>query len=182
MTQAVEAPRPAARTSQRLLVVGGEGPLTRLLGERLASAVGVESCTVTTRAAAAAAGDVRQRRVDGLVYLAAERGSDVGEPDLQDAGALLRELGEHPFTRVLLISSAAVNEPHHTHPGMVDGRWMSLSDFEHWHIQSTLEHTDYNQAAAARLLQIDRGSLLRRVKKYGLDVSRSLRGRPRKPK
>ncbi|MCA9233147.1 MAG: hypothetical protein KDA57_21045, partial [Planctomycetales bacterium] len=45
---------------------------------------------------------------------------------------------------------------------------------------ATLELTEHNQAAAARLLGLDRSVLRRRIKKLGLDVSQSTPGRPRR--
>ena len=60
------------------------------------------------------------------------------------------------------------------------GSWPTMQDVERWHLQMTLEHTNYNQAEAARILNMHRGSLYRRIKQYGLDVSGSNRGRPRR--
>ena len=62
---------------------------------------------------------------------------------------------------------------------MVAGRWPTAADVEREHIRRTLEHTDYNQSAAARLLDIDRHQFRRRIARYGLDVSKSRQGRPR---
>ncbi len=59
-----------------------------------------------------------------------------------------------------------------------DDHWLSLAEVERHHILYTLQHTFYNQTAAAQLLGMDRHALLRKIKKYGLDVSRSQRGRP----
>lgn len=56
--------------------------------------------------------------------------------------------------------------------------WPTLEDYEREAIAATLEHTGYNQAAAARLLGLDRSVLRRRIKKLGIDVSRSTPGRP----
>jgi DNA-binding NtrC family response regulator len=47
--------------------------------------------------------------------------------------------------------------------------WMSLESVERDHILRTLEHTFYNRSAAARLLDVTRQSLLRKMKRYGLD-------------
>lgn len=65
-------------------------------------------------------------------------------------------------------------------PDESDGQWPSLDDCERQFIGATLQHTDYNQAAAARLLGLDRSVLRRRIKKLGLDASRSTPGRPTK--
>jgi len=63
-------------------------------------------------------------------------------------------------------------------PDKVDSRWPSLDECERQFIAATLQHTGYNQAAAARLLGLDRSVLRRRIKKLGLDVSQSTPGRP----
>ena len=59
-------------------------------------------------------------------------------------------------------------------------QWRSMDDVEREHIRETLEHTFFNQSAAARLLERDRQWLLRKIKTYALDVSRSRPGRPTK--
>jgi len=56
--------------------------------------------------------------------------------------------------------------------------WPTMDDLEQDHIQRTLELTNYNQCAAARLLGMDRHRLMRKAQKYGLDLSGSKRGRP----
>jgi len=58
--------------------------------------------------------------------------------------------------------------------------WPTLAELERQHIMRTLEHVQYNQTAAARLLGISRQQLCRKIKDLGLDVSRSRPGRPRK--
>jgi transcriptional regulator with PAS, ATPase and Fis domain len=62
-------------------------------------------------------------------------------------------------------------------PEGADGEWPSLEECEREFISATLRHTAYNQAAAARLLGLDRSVLRRRIKNLGLDVSRSTPGR-----
>jgi DNA-binding NtrC family response regulator len=64
-------------------------------------------------------------------------------------------------------------------PPPTDESWRTMDDVEREHIRATLAHTSYNQSAAARLLKMDRHLLRRKIKKYGLDVSQSMRGRPR---
>jgi DNA-binding NtrC family response regulator len=49
--------------------------------------------------------------------------------------------------------------------------WISLEQMEREHILRTLEHTFYNRSAAARLLKVTRQSLLRKMKRYGLDTA-----------
>jgi DNA-binding NtrC family response regulator len=46
------------------------------------------------------------------------------------------------------------------------GEWLSLAEVEKQHISRTLHETFFNQSAAARLLQIDRKMLARKIKKY----------------
>jgi DNA-binding NtrC family response regulator len=52
-----------------------------------------------------------------------------------------------------------------------DVNWTSLEQMEREHILQTLEHTFYNRSAAARLLGVTRQSLLRKMKRHGLDIS-----------
>ena len=61
-----------------------------------------------------------------------------------------------------------------------DGRWLTAAEVECQHILRTLEHTGYNQSAAARLLGIDRHQLRRRMFEYGLMTpGQAKRGHPR---
>jgi DNA-binding NtrC family response regulator len=60
------------------------------------------------------------------------------------------------------------------------GPWPNLAQAEREHILRTLQRTGYNQAAAARLLNIPRKQLSRKIKKHQIDVSRSHPGRPAK--
>jgi len=53
----------------------------------------------------------------------------------------------------------------------IDSNWLSLEQIERDHILQTLEHTFYNRSAAARLLKVTRQSLLRKMKRYGLDIA-----------
>ena len=57
--------------------------------------------------------------------------------------------------------------------------WVSMDQVERAHICETLQHTYFNQSAAARLLKRNRQWLIRKVKQYGLDISKSQPGRPR---
>ena len=50
--------------------------------------------------------------------------------------------------------------------------WTSLADLEQDHIRYTLEHTFYNQSAAARLLRISRQALIRKIKRYDIEIPR----------
>ncbi len=52
-----------------------------------------------------------------------------------------------------------------------DGSWPTHQDFEREFIAATLRETNSNQAAAARLLDMDRSVLRRRIKKLGLDTA-----------
>ena len=60
--------------------------------------------------------------------------------------------------------------------------WESMDQVERAHIRETLQHTYFNQSAAARLLKRNRQWLIRKVKHYGLDISKSRPGRPRSPR
>jgi len=70
-------------------------------------------------------------------------------------------------------------EPNDWHfPSPIDGQWPSMEECERQFLAATLQHTRSNQAAAARLLGMDRSVLRRRIKKLGLDISQSTPGRP----
>ena len=77
-------------------------------------------------------------------------------------------------------ADAGMTDP--SHPGKINGRWMTMAEMERCHIELTLRNTGYNQAAASRILEMDRSVLRRRIRKYGLDISDSTPGRPRKPR
>jgi len=66
-----------------------------------------------------------------------------------------------------------------TEEGPGGDRWRTMDEVEREHIRQTLEHTYYNQSAAARLLEMDRNLLRRKMRKHGIDSGRSRRGRPR---
>jgi len=63
-------------------------------------------------------------------------------------------------------------------PSGQDDPWPSMAEIERDHIHRTLERALFNQAAAARLLRMNRHALRRKIKKYGLDFPHRLRGRP----
>ena len=60
-----------------------------------------------------------------------------------------------------------------------DGRWPTAAEIEREHIVRTLQHAADNQSVAARLLDIDRHQLRRRMQEYGLmQPGQARRGRP----
>ena len=52
------------------------------------------------------------------------------------------------------------------HPGLVDGRWLTMDALQQWHLKETMAFTHNNQSEAARLLDMDRSVLRRRLKKH----------------
>jgi DNA-binding NtrC family response regulator len=58
--------------------------------------------------------------------------------------------------------------------------WPTLMDVQRDHIRATLDHAFYNQSVAAKLLNIDRASLARKISRYKISLPLSRRGRPRK--
>ena len=60
-----------------------------------------------------------------------------------------------------------------------DGHWLTAAEVEREHIRRTLEHAAYNQSAAARLLDMDRHQLRRRIAQYGLASPPAKQGRPK---
>jgi len=79
-------------------------------------------------------------------------------------------------------SGKAVREARRRCPGCKTdpGRWLKLDDLERYHIHQTLEQAHYNQTIAADMLGITTRVLSRKIKRLGIDVSASHRGRPRK--
>jgi DNA-binding NtrC family response regulator len=60
------------------------------------------------------------------------------------------------------------------------GEWPNLADKVREHILVTLERAFYNQSAAAQLLNIDRASLARKIRHFGIRLPQPRRGRPTK--
>ncbi len=90
-----------------------------------------------------------------------------------------RSLNEQPSTGPRfdsLSSPTGVNMP----VNETTGKWATLAHIEREHIRRTLEETYYNQSAAARLLDIDRKLLARKIKKHQIPVPVGRRGRPKK--
>ena len=65
-------------------------------------------------------------------------------------------------------------------PGVGEEPWPTLADVQRAHISATLGHAFYNQSIAAKLLDIDRNGLARKISRYGISIPLALRGRPRK--
>ena len=55
------------------------------------------------------------------------------------------------------------------HPEEEPARLPSLRDSERAHIIRVLEHTSWNKLEAARVLDIGRGTLYRKIDEYGLE-------------
>jgi transcriptional regulator with GAF, ATPase, and Fis domain len=51
--------------------------------------------------------------------------------------------------------------------------WPSMEDVERQHLIRTLEWTNYNQTAAARLLKLDRNAVRRLAQRLGVGISAS---------
>jgi len=92
-------------------------------------------------------GNVRQLRnvIEGMVVLAT--GSEVGVRDLPEE----------------IRATTARYRPLHLRLGA------SIAEMEREMIRATLEHTDGNRAAAARVLGLGRKTLYRKIEEYGLD-------------
>ncbi len=79
------------------------------------------------------------------------------------------EIGPEVLPEVAASETATVHDDLISiRPTTGDGRWLTAAEVECEHIVRTLEHTGYNQSAAARLLGIDRHQLRRRMAEYGL--------------
>lgn len=117
----------------------------------------------------------------------AARDMQLPTPDIADDA--LTVLERYPFPgnvrelqnimeRAVVMCSGGVIMPGHLPPDMLDAplhvmrvgerQPMTLEDLEREHIVWTLEHVGGNRSMAARLLGIDRASLWRKLKRYGL--------------
>ena len=85
---------------------------------------------------------------------------------VKDGLAVLREIRrEGLLTRVVVLTATSQN-------GDVFEA-ISLEELEKKHILRTLEHTDWNKSQAATILQIERSTLDRKIKSYGLKKDES---------
>jgi DNA-binding NtrC family response regulator len=85
-----------------------------------------------------------------------------------------------PFDAELAPAAAAPAALEPPSPKTTDcATWSTLADVEREHIRSTLVKTFYNQSVAARLLDIDRASLARKMVRFGIAIPAVRRGRPR---
>ena len=87
-----------------------------------------------------------------------------------------------PLASLLVERGAAadIREPYTPKPQVgPGGPWDTLDDIQRQHIVKTLERTYYNRSAAARLLGLDRASLARKIKRFGIRLPTAQPGRPR---
>lgn len=114
-------------------------------------------------------GNVRQlRTVLELAAIEAETETIQAE-DLALGGDVLSRDSEHqgvagPESPDLATSQSEALR----HPGLVNGKWMTMDELQRWHLERTMAHAHHNQSEAARLLNMDRSVLRRRLKRYGL--------------
>jgi transcriptional regulator with GAF, ATPase, and Fis domain len=59
---------------------------------------------------------------------------------------------------------------------VVDGHWRTMEEVEREHIRRTLVLSGWNQSAAARVLDMERHQLARKIRKYGLHADFSQQG------
>ena len=98
--------------------------------------------------------------------------------DVIDADVLpiaLERSSSEPIEDVGATEMGAFVRPEHASERL----WATLKDIERRHILKTLERTHGNRSEAARLLEIDRASLARKIKRFGFDLPLGQRGRPR---
>ncbi len=109
-------------------------------------------------------GNVRQ------LQNALERAAIFSADDVIDVDSLPEEIAG---------ASRIAETPRQAAPHSADSRgWRSLSDVERDHIHATLTRVSNNQSVAAGLLGINRATLLRKIRVYGLEDLRARRGRP----
>lgn len=106
-------------------LVGGRNAITEALAQRLSASD--TASDEATRCEVLTGSEVSTERLtrdgfESLVYVAAARSLDGvpdGLPDLDDAGAVFAACSAASVPHVVMISSAAVHEPSHHHPGVV---------------------------------------------------------------
>ena len=117
------------------LVIGGDHPLTQVAAAAVAAAGPPPEVQCGPPASVAEAGPVEL-----AVYLPAARNGGGEVPDMADAEPVLEALAARPDSHVVLLSSAAVYQPSHHHPGHlterrlrprrnanpIAGRWLEL--------------------------------------------------------
>jgi DNA-binding NtrC family response regulator len=92
--------------------------------------------------------------------------STVSRAALSAPGRVIRE-GDIEFLHAHVMPSAAAASTRPTLP--------SLRDAERAHIQRVLEAVSWNKKEAARVLEISRGTLYRKIEEYQLDDARMSR-------
>jgi DNA-binding NtrC family response regulator len=141
--------------------------------------------SIETRALHERGDDVELLAVHILKRLAAENGmplkhlSDTARRQLQtyDWPGNIREL-ENAIERAILFSPSGTVQTIGVHK-TEDGHWPTAAEVEKEHIVRTLDFAAHNQSAAARLLDIDRHQLRRRMQEYDLmQPGQARRGRP----
>jgi DNA-binding NtrC family response regulator len=107
--------------------------------------------------------------LDELIKLWEERGQSKGSmPWL------------HPKTYPSLSHTAPRRPASRNVEPVSTGKWPTLAEMEADYLRRTLEETFYNQSAAARVLDVDRKLLSRKIKKHGIALPTKRRGRPGK--
>jgi DNA-binding NtrC family response regulator len=117
---------------------------------------------------------------DGMVAFATTRqeearGHDETAENYEDvAEDEVATIGFH--AAALQLEAAKTANAGHTAP---DGRWLTAAEVEREHIVRTLEVSHDNQSTTAKLLDIDRHQLRRRMQEHGLlTPGHARRGRP----
>lgn len=100
---------------------------------------------------------------------------EAADLDFDSASTSAEPAAESP---VLEPADAFDLQPRSFFANRASDRWPTMQECEREIITETLIHTSYNQTAAARLLDMDRSVLRRRIEKLGIDISRSTPGRP----
>ncbi len=85
-------------------------------------------------------------------------------------------LAEPPETITLPIFQAATSACREHNLGeccmaVLDGHWRTMEEVECEHIRRTLALTGWNQSAAARILDMERHQLARKIRRYGLQAA-----------
>jgi len=165
------------------------GPLSRHFLAKLAIDHGLpqkrlSAAALHRLAAAPWPGNVRQLQNVLERAVVFTQGEEITEQHLSDLvepeTAAVRAAGDRLETARLPVERCSEQEPSAGLPSEMDGdgaSWPTLAQWERRLLVETLQRTGHNQRAAARLLDIDRRVLARKIRDYGISMPATSRVR-----
>jgi DNA-binding NtrC family response regulator len=105
------------------------------------------------------------RELENAVLHAASLSDDVIYPE--HLPARIRQFTEESSAKLKTAETPTVNNSVSTSQSA--NKWLPLAEMEAKYVAQVLAHTGGNKQAAARLLEIDRKTLMRIIKRFGLE-------------